>query len=366
MKKGWISLFTLLLTMISVMGISQKVLAFGTVVDSDNTVVISEPTDGSLFVTGETIIIEGDVNGPLFAAGQNIVVEGSINGPIFVAGNTITIEGQVDGEAFLAGNTIRTVVESHFSRDIFIAGSQIIMGASVGRDLFVGSRSTTIQNQISRNSYISTESLIFDGDGMVNGDLNYLANQEFSGVSDYVQGEVIFHRTQQQNMQRMTNRSPFSILLRVIGSIVSALFVWLFFRGVTHERWIRLSPHLINRPIMLVFIGLGLSLLIPILIVLSLFLTVFRSIGTFLGILFILLLFLSKIVTASVLGEYVFKHRIPIEKYQDLIGFIIAYGLLLITSYIPVLGWLISLFCIFYTVGLAFRETISRFETRSI
>ena len=71
-------------------------------------------------------------------------------------------------------------------------------------------------------------------------------------------------------------------------------------------------------------------------------------------------------MTASAISKYMFKKYIPENSYREVIRFIIAYTLLLLTSYLPYVGWIISLFCIFYTVGLTFREILIRFQTRSV
>lgn len=366
MKKIWTSLILFMLIVGVIAGVSKKVFASDSMFESDNTVVVSENKDSALFVSGETIIIEGDVNGPLFAAGQSITIEGDVNGSVFAAGNTITIEGNVQGEVFLAGNSIRATEEAELSRDVFVAGNQIIIDSIVGRDFFVGSNSTRIQSEIGRNGYISTNTLTFDENGQINGDLTYQSQQEIGNIEEFVQGEVNYHETPQRNEQMMPRRSILSIVLRIAGAVISAVLIWAFLYRVTQKRWITLSPQAINRPILLILIGLGISLLIPITVFLLLLSNIFINIGVLLLILFGLLLFFGKIVTASAISKYMFKKYIPENSYREVIRFIVAYTLLLLTSYLPYVGWIISLFCIFYTVGLAFREILIRFQTRPV
>lgn len=47
-------------------------------------------------------------------------------------------------------------------------------------------------------------------------------------------------------------------------------------------------------------------------------------------------------------SKFDLKNRIPGTNYIDLISFSVAYSLLLLTSKIPFIGWMISLLCIFY------------------
>lgn len=363
MKKRRAILVASILFILSSVGFLRLGVVSGADVQTNDTVVVSEPTDGVLAVSGESIIIEGDVNGPLFAAGQNIVVEGDVNGPIFAAGNTITIEGNVFGEVFLAGNTIRTVEGSEIRRDAFIAGNQVLLGASIGRDVFIGSNSTHIQNRIGRNANIGTNSLTFNDSGRIIGDLNYQSEQEAANVNEFVQGEINYQRPpRQQREQMMYRRSLFSKILSVIGAIVSAMLIWLFLRGITRGYWMTVSAPILRRPIILILIGFGLTLLTPIIIILALLSNVFSNIGFLILLLLMLLFFFGKIVVASVIGEYLLKNRIAVKKHHSLINFTVAYILLLLASYIPFIGWIISIGCIFYTIGLAFRETLIRFQ----
>lgn len=302
MEKVWVNFIALVTLVLSVVGNPQYFLASAPVFESNDTVVISEVTEGTLAVTGETIVIEADVNGPLFAAGQNIVVEGDVNGSIFVAGNSISIEGDIFGEVFLAGNTIQTDPQAEFRRDVFVVGNSILIGSEIGRDLFIGSNSTRIQNRIGRNGYIASDTITFNNNGRIIGDLNYRSEQEVANINEYVQGEINFQRAMQETDQRMYRRSPFSTVLGVIGAIISAMLIWLFLRGVTQKRWITVSTHLMNRPILLLFIGLGLTLLMPLLILLAFLSNLFSNLGLLLILVFLLLMFFGKIVTASVLG----------------------------------------------------------------
>lgn len=339
---------------------TQFVFASGFKVESGDAVVISDPVDGTLMTAGQNIVIEGDVNGTLFVAGETITVKGDVNGSIFIAGNTLSIDGNSEGEVFAAGNIIQVSENAELARDVFAAGNQFILNGTVGRDLFVGSNSTQIHNEIGRDARIGTNTLTFSDSGQINGDLYYQASDEIPNIEQRVNGEVRYTQSGNRMIQREnTSRNYLFSFLRIIGSIISALLIWLFLKRLSQNRWIFLSPHVLHRPILTLLIGLGMFLLTFILIILGLVTVVFSNIAILLALVFAAIIFLAKIITASVISKYFISERLSFGK-NELIHFLIAYILLYVTSMLPFVGWIITLLCIFYSVGLATQETMAR------
>lgn len=368
MKKFLAGLIALVLVILSIGVISPQVAAAGFTAESGERVVISEPVDGALTVSGTEVIVEGDVNGVLFAAGETVIIKGDVKGTIFAAGNSVTIEGSSEGEVFVAGNTVTISEQAELKRDLFAAGNQIWLNGAVGRDVFLGGSSTHIQNQVGRDARIGSNSLSFTENGQIEGDLFYQARQETANIDQYVQGEVQYQQLEQQPTEhnRYAGRNMYVMILLAVGAILSAMLIWQFLTGVTQGRWLTVSPQLVSQPFILMLVGLGILLLLPLIIVLTLISVLFTNIGVILSLLFWLLLFSGKFVAASAIGKYLIAPRLSLNKYNGLMSFTIAYIILYLIGYLPIAGWIISLLCIFYTVGLVFRETTLRFQTKTV
>lgn len=366
MKKALASLMAFMLVIVSVLGISHTVLATGFTGKSGGRVVISESVDGSLAVSGDDVIIKGDVNGALFAAGRTITIKGNVSGPIFTAGETVNFEGNSEGDVFVAGNTVTTGENAKLGRDLFAAVNQINIDGSIGRDIFIGSNATNIKSNVGRDARISSNKLDFTENGQVEGDLFYQSNQRAENVDEYVQGEVHFQQTVQRFDEDVnSNRDIYQKILKVVGVILSAILIWLFLRGISQGSWITISEELVNRPIILMFVGLGILILMVIVSVLLLISRIFTNIGIFIILIFLMLLFLGKIVAASAIAKYIVEPRLSLDKNNELSSFSIAYIILYILSILPAIGWVSSLLSVVYTVGLAFREMMIRFRRKT-
>lgn len=114
------------------------------------------------------------------------------------------------------------------------------------------------------------------------------------------------------------------------------------------------------------FIGLGIFFLIPTLILLSFFSRVFIHLGVLMLYIFLLLLFFGKIIVAAAIGRYLIEPKLSANHYKGLVGFTLAYTILYLASIIPWIGWMISLLCLFYTVGLVFREIVFRLRSQPV
>ncbi len=362
MKKK-LPLFILLVFLFFLGSLAQTAIARNVNVETDTIVTISEDTDGALAVSGQDIMIEGDVNGALFAAGNSITVKGDVNGPVFVAGNSILIEGTIEGEVFIAGNTIRTTNASAFSRDAFIAGSEILLNGKIGRDLYGGSEQMAINHTIGRNVRLSTSTLTVGANAAVGGDMFYQANTEVPNLNQYVDGQVRFEQARPMDRQQeMSQQIIFRRVIHMIGALVSALIMWWLLRKLTHNWWITVSLKNLNRPLPLLLLGLGLLLLTPILIILAFLSRILSGLGFFLILLFMLLIFLNRIITASIIGKYLLEHRMSFTKYQALAGFLVAYLLLYLAGLIPIIGGIITFLSIIYAIGLVSSEAFHHMQ----
>jgi hypothetical protein len=128
---------------------------------SGDQVVIDEPVNDDLFVSGGmveinapvdsviaaggTIAINAPVAGDAIAAGGTITVNDRIGGKLVAAGGDITVNQEVGTNAVLAGGTVTIGKGATILRDAMAAGGRVVNAGHVTRNLTV--RAQTFENQ---------------------------------------------------------------------------------------------------------------------------------------------------------------------------------------------------------------------------
>jgi len=128
---------------------------------SGGQVVIDEPVNDDLFVSGGmieinapvesviaaggTITINAPVAGDAIAAGGTITVNDRIGGKLVAAGGDITVNAEVGTNAVLAGGTVTLGKEATVLRDAMVSGGQVINAGQVAGNLTV--RAQTFDNR---------------------------------------------------------------------------------------------------------------------------------------------------------------------------------------------------------------------------
>ncbi|MBU0618666.1 polymer-forming cytoskeletal protein [Patescibacteria group bacterium] len=339
-----------------------------------------EVIDDDLFVTGESVIIEGTINGDLYAVGQNIKISGTVNGDVVAAGGTLEITGEIKDDVRVAGESINiqgafigdslTVVGRNVNvKEGSTVGGGILFGAGlvnlstdVARGIMGGGRSVNIDGSVGKDIYIATEQLTLGSNTVVAGDLTYYSAEKEEGLlrTATVSGRVShILPTQKKATAEITKPElvktkgrKFKFMIRlwsylaalVVGSLVLYLFRkpsqqiassleknWLANLGWGFLLIILASPAFI----MLMITGIGLPL------------------AVILGLLFVIDLYLSKLVVGMVLGRKL-KSLLPKQKMSIYLSFALGLAIYYVFSALPILGDFVQLMALLLGLGTLF------------
>jgi len=124
--------------------------------------------EGDLFAGGERVVIRGTVDGNLFAGGLEVIVEGTVRGDVFAGGTKVVIaEGAVVEGDVMAGGT-QVDVAGRVAEDVRVGGYivRVLEGAEVGGEVMAGGYSVDLMEgaSVATDLYVGGYQLAMGGD----------------------------------------------------------------------------------------------------------------------------------------------------------------------------------------------------------
>lgn len=316
----------------------------------------------------------------VYLVGDEITIDYIVDGNLFVLADKVTINSQIGGDAFICANSITLSEQSYIFSNLF-AVSQNIDIKGVVYDLYSISKNVTISGYIyrdarttsetinifgtvGRNAFIDCNSLNFaepateEGattkNGIINGNLEYSANNEIEIPEGSVSGETIFT----QKTVNTTNTIQDHLLS--LGSItVTALLVWLVCLWLA-PKFLANTSNLVKKPLKVI----GLGILSPIaLIVASVILIVLGITSTFgLFILSITFIFIGLGTSFFIiLVNNLICNKLNITKNIKVFGMLVATSIVLwLIGLIPYVGTVIGLIGVIIGIGVITSSILPR------
>lgn len=314
--------------------------------------VVRGTSNQTVYKAGSTVDISGVVNGDIFCAGQTVLIDATVNGDVICAGQTVTINGNVVGSVRAAGQTV--MIGAKVSRNLTLGGQDVTLenGSSVGGDATLAARTLNLNGMVSRDLTAAGSQVSLSG--KIGRDLSLRASTSFNlidhagiggkvsytspspwqragGVS--VAGPVDYHKLVQPKHHFMTGwmtgwKVYWLIATTVSSVVLVALFPQLF------RRWNRVPEQ-----------KLGWALLTGLIALFGMPIAVFIVLATIVAVPLAILLVALWVAGAMVsmpLAEYYIGNRI-IPQAHPLLKVLLGVMIVGLLSFIPVLGWLVSL-----------------------
>ncbi|KPK23647.1 MAG: hypothetical protein AMJ70_02925 [Dehalococcoidia bacterium SG8_51_3] len=365
----------ILLVILLISFISSPVLAFDVREGETVTVGSGEVVNDDLYIAGGDIVIDGTVNGDIFAVGRSITVNGIVNGGVSFAGQTCTVNGEITNGLRFGGQSI--VVNGRIGRDLVVGGSQLsisstgqidgglIFGAgtvqangSVGGSILGGGGQVTLANKVGGDITLSVDSLTIISSADIKGDVKYTSTNEASiqpGAS--ISGDI--SHLIPERLDKAEKAKAKGIMAGTIGTVVWKIlsYVMIFIIGIililiARKRLTLMQMAIQKSP----WQTLGWGALILIATPIAAIIVMITVIGLPLGIISLLLwgivLYLSQIPVALLLGRLIIRHNRELDSTGIMIG-ALALGLLVlfVLRLIPVIGWIVALLVIVFGIG---------------
>jgi len=319
-----------------------------------NVVKVDGNVEGTTFVSGQDVRINGNINGDLFVASQTITISGTVTGNIYGAGQSLDFDGQSEGDVFFAGQNISIGQDASVGRDLFAAGATILQEGTVQRNLFGGAAEIVLSGQIGGDANLQTDSLKLQGGANITGDLSYKGENEADiGTGATIGGDTDweFAETMDREITVRETRRPFMKVGWFIWSLASALLIWFLIRIWRPAFWNNTARPLAEKPLKTLGVGLLTLLVVPPMIILAMITVIGIPIAIILGVVYPIALYLSRIVVAVFIGQWLAKRFKWPELHKGvwlvLLGLVIL-GLLKMPPYI---GFLSSLLIVMAGLG---------------
>ena len=314
----------------------------------------------------------GDVNGDLFWWGQSVTLAGSILNNAFAGGSSVSIDGTVGSDAFsFAGTTYVTGEVMHnvyaFTGQMFVNEDAVIHGNLV---CFCGSLTIngTVRGQVMGSGGATTVTgdvgsmklevghLVLTSAAVVHGDLDYEGNDE-AEIADEAQvgGDIRWD----QDTPAEDDTGDDSSESGGLGFWDIASTAWWYLANLTvgvaallFGGRVARAPAARLREQAAVGLGFGfvVTVVIPVACLIAALMLVTLPLGIIVMQLYLLCIFLARLVTAHFLGDWLLR-RTGQQQPSEYIALAGGLVVLFLLTEIPYVGFLIWLTALFLGVG---------------
>jgi cytoskeletal protein CcmA (bactofilin family) len=341
------------------------------------TIAADEVVDDTLILLGQHVSVEGTVTGDLIAFAEIVDVSGTVEGSTYVFCKKMTTGGEVKGNVHTFAQEI--LLEGRLHRNGFLFG-QIVslaeggridgdgyffcqankLSGEVGRDAVTFSESARIAGKVGRNlSAFVGRRLRLTGDAQVGGDLSaHLERAESLSIDS---GATILGKT-------TTSVSPppapaertWSYVweaAKLAGALLVGGLLFVFFPGIFGRRMDSAGSILGSMGVG--FLALVATPVAAIILAATVIGLPLASIGAGL---YILGLYLAKIVVAASIGQLIVSSR-PGQSWRFACGLFAGLLILVIATHLPLVGGWIQFLVILLGLGAVVLQA-SRPRTR--
>lgn len=320
-----------------------------------------EIIDDDVYLFGDTVTISGTILGDAVIFCREAIVDGVVEGSLLVFAETIRFNGEVLGS--LRGGTNTFNFQGSTGRDLMIMANRVNMNGPVGTDFFVGANSVLVTAPVGRSIRASAGSMVIDAP--VGGDIHaYVGDLIFSsgavveGQVDYTSDKEAKIDPQATIMGALTRYDPptdaifqspgrraWGFIRPLLSLMAAALLMTLLFPGITGGT----AEAIKTRPGASAGCGALMVFVTPIAALLLLITVIGAPISLMTMLLYIVLLYLSRVFAGYFLARLIFD-RLDIKLHPVWTGMIGVLILGLLVK-IPFVGWLIHLAATIFASG---------------
>lgn len=332
----------------------------GSVIAGCQTATLSGPVSGNVFVGAQSVDITAPVRGDVAAACQNFSIADSVGGALRVMAQTAIVSGRVGRDVLGAAGTLTIAETGEVVGDVVCAAGTVNIAGKVRGNVRAAGNEVVVSGIVDGDLVIEAdETIILTSEARVFGNLRYCAAKELDvGNPDAVFGTIEFcRRTPRRELEDIKPFQPspraFTAFLLpfAILSVLGALCVGFILIAVWKHALLQALDSALARFGRTVGFGaIGLfAAPLALLVGLALIVTIPASlIG---GLLYIIFLYLGKVLAGMFLGRWLFRifgGRSASIWLTAPVGIILAWAL----CAVPVVGWLLWLFGLMIGFGV--------------
>lgn len=316
------------------------------------TVDIQGSVQGDVVVAAQTVTIEGDVAGDVLAAAQTIHIRGTVAGNVRLAASSVVIEGSVGKNATIFANTIEFGNASFVGWSVqAFAATLRQRGTVAGNVNFYGSTAVVTATINGNAAYrLDTDgSLQLIAPTVIGGQLSYTATKETPIVSGVTITGKVEHVIPQPS-QRAAALQSFPIFLRLV-SLFGVLVVGMVLVSLMPKTVGKVAARMRSQPGKSILWGVVLLVVTPLVCVLLLFTVIGIPLAVLLFVLYGVTLYVTRVFAGIFLGNWLVGLFGKNVRLSPLWAMVIGTALLSIVSWVPYVGWLITLMAAVWALG---------------
>lgn len=325
-------------------------------------VTIQSPVNGDIVAAGGKVLVDAQVTSDVMLAGGNVDLLGRVGDDARIAGGQIVVGSDIiSGDLVAAGGSIHVLPGTQVRTNLLLAGGDIIVEGSVSGNAKIYAGSVTINGPIDGNVEIrSAKKVSFGPDAKIKGDLTYTAPESAGTSTDQVVlGKVTYTQTPMSNAEAVGvaagAATAFAFMKFLVYLVCALLLLWVFKRYVT-----RIATEAVEHTAQHAVLGFAGLVVVPVAVVV-LFITLIGIPFGFLGLfsyiaLIILSSMMASIVTGALLSHW-FRKEMQVTWQWTVIGALV----LLVLSFIPVVGWIGVFVAFLVTFGAMLSILYRRF-----
>jgi hypothetical protein len=360
-----IVLFTALLVPIGVLAATQKTGA-SVYVSKD------EIVPDNLYAAGNAVTIDGNVKGDLICAGASININGKIEGDVICAGQSININGEVTGSVRLIGSSIN--LNNKIGRNVNVAGGFVNFGsnANVGQDVIMGAGNGEVRGKINRDLIAAGGYLIIDNEiggdarlwvdnnaktgkqplatksspltitdkAKINGYLTYTSTENASVAQGAtIKGEVKHNLPKQKEVDKRAFAAMYGWMkivclfaMLVVGLVLVSLWREEIKKITEVDKWQEKLSRSLGWGLVVLF-------LTPFIIIILLITMIGIPLALILGGLWLIALYVSKILAAILIGRAIIERWWHKKKDSLVIAMVLGVFVLWLLCFFPIIGF---------------------------
>ena len=319
---------------------------------ADENVSVEGNQDGSVFAAGYIVKSESVIDGLGFFAGNKVTIK-STQDHLFAAGYDVVLNGIKTKDAFVAGNTIE--IEDSSIRDLYAAASIITINSDLSGDLYASGESVTINGVIDGDVNIAAEKITISEKTVINGTLKYNDDAEINIDDKATINDKVTYES--KSVDTEVEESFGSKVVSKILSYISILLVSFVLILVNKNMFVRMKKLDKNAKLALnLLYGFVVLIVVPIACILAMFTIVGIPLSIITLLLYGILIYLSIIPTAYILGDCILGKKITNDYALMSVSLLILY----VIKLIPVLGGLVSFASLIFGLGTYWKLLVNR------
>ncbi len=314
-------------------------------------IVIKGTARDDVFMAGGLISLGGEFQNDVWAIGEVVDFHGKAAEHVRLMGRAVEVGGTADGSLVAAGNSVKVAESAEIQGDALLAGENVLTEGRIDGNIRVIATSVTLSGKFGGNVRVISDDIVVVPGTQIKGNLAYTASKELVLDSRVTLGGQLIRKDVEAFEGRPATASWNEVVFTQTFLYLCALVVGLPFVGLFPQFAGRAIRHLRSAGWKCALVGAAAFGLMPLLGFFVMLTLIGIPLGLLLLTVYVILLYLSKIVVALVIGGGLLQRRGP----QPFIRIFTAMSLGLMVIYavtaLPVAGRILALAVVLTGLG---------------